>query len=135
MIKLSANSINYYKGISLLVLLNAMFKCLIALDYVMPKISKLWAEIEATVRIGKKGLSENITNEIKNQLESRGVVKIKVLRNYAESTPNFNRFRFAEEIAEKTESVLLGVRGRCILLAEKRYALKLKPKSRKRRRR
>mgnify|MGYP000471630490 FL=1 len=86
----------------------------------MPRVSKLWAELKATVRIGKKGLSESVINEIKTQLKARKVVKVKVLKNYAESVLDFDRFKFAEELAEKVDAKLLGVRGRCILLAAKK---------------
>ncbi|RLE89032.1 MAG: RNA-binding protein [Thermoprotei archaeon] len=86
----------------------------------MPRASKLWAELKATVRIGKRGLCESVINEIKTQLKARKVIKVKVLKNYAESAPNFDRFKFAEELAQKVDARLLGVRGRCILLAAKK---------------
>ncbi|MEM3567177.1 MAG: YhbY family RNA-binding protein [Thermoplasmata archaeon] len=60
--------------------------------------------IEATVRVGKNGITESVINEIRSQLKKRKVVKIK----------------FAEMLEEKTGAKVLDVRGGTVILSAKR---------------
>jgi len=70
-------------------------------------------EIDSTVRIGKKGIDENMVDEIERQLEDKELIKIKVLRN--------NPIQDIDEIVEILEENIRGkaveVRGKTILLA------------------
>ncbi|AGI47446.1 putative RNA-binding protein containing KH domain, possibly ribosomal protein [Thermoplasmatales archaeon BRNA1] len=72
-------------------------------------------DIDATVRVGKDGIDENLNNEIVAQLKKRRLIKVKVLRNADSETSDV-----AEQIAEATGSVVVDVRGGVILLTDKR---------------
>ncbi len=61
-----------------------------------------------TINIGKKGLTENLINEINFQLEKRGVVRVKMLRNFRGDK---NRKELAMEIASKVKGELIDLRG------------------------
>jgi len=68
----------------------------------------------ADVRIGKKGLTEGVINEIKRRLEHSNVVKVKIGIDVED------RRKFAEEVALKTNSRLIEVRGYTFILAKKK---------------
>lgn len=68
-------------------------------------------ELRPTVWIGKSGCTDPIIAEIADQLEHRKQVKVKWLRN-ADVSPH--------EIAARAGAVLLGVRGRTMVLAKRR---------------
>jgi len=57
--------------------------------------------LEPTIRIGKNGLTDSIIEEIICQLNKRKLVKLKLLRAFAE---DIDKKVFAKEIAEKTGS-------------------------------
>jgi RNA-binding protein len=65
--------------------------------------------LRATIWIGKQGLTENILMEIRQQLKSRKMVKIRWLRNI-EIDP--------DEIARDIGARVIDVRGRTMVLAE-----------------
>ncbi len=62
----------------------------------------------ATVNVGKNGLTESLINEINFQLEKRGVVKVKMLRNFRGGR---NRKELADMIASKVKGELVDFRG------------------------
>lgn len=66
----------------------------------------------AEVRIGKKGITEEIINEIKKRLKNHKVVKIKI------GIEVDDRKEFAKKIAELTEAKLIEVRGFTFILAK-----------------
>ncbi len=72
-------------------------------------------DIDATVRVGKDGVTENLNNEIVEQLKKRRLIKVKVLNN-----SDFGAADAAEQITEATGAVAVDVRGGVILLADKR---------------
>ena len=72
-------------------------------------------DIDATVRVGKDGVTENLNNEIVEQLKKKRLIKVKVLNNSDSDTKDV-----AEQITTATGSVALDVRGCVILLADKR---------------
>ncbi len=45
-------------------------------------VKRISRSIDITLRIGKKGLNENIFKEIEKQVKKRGVIKIKCLNNF-----------------------------------------------------
>ncbi len=45
------------------------------------KLRKIANPMKAKVQIGKDGLTENIVNQIKVELENREIVKVKILQN------------------------------------------------------
>jgi RNA-binding protein len=71
----------------------------------------LMQELKPTVWIGKLGCTETIVNEVAAQLKTRKVIKVKWLQN-TEIVP--------EDLAKATGAHLLGVRGRTLVLEERR---------------
>lgn len=67
-------------------------------------------DADVTVWVGKKGV-EAAADEAKSQLESRDLVKVKVLR--AGGDPE----EAAEELAEQADAEVVDVRGRTVVVA------------------
>lgn len=67
--------------------------------------------LKATVWIGKQGCTDAIVDEIRVQLSTRSVVKIKWLRN-CELDP--------DDVARRAGARLLQVRGRTMILGARR---------------
>ena len=76
-----------------------------------PDARILMQELKPTVWIGKQGCTETIVSEVTAQLKCRKVIKVKWLQN-TEIIP--------EELARATGARLLGVRGRTLVLEERR---------------
>jgi len=72
-----------------------------------------------TVRIGKKGITDALLREIDRVLESRGIVKVKMLRNFREAT-GADRFEVAKKVAEALNARLVEVRGFTFILKRSR---------------
>ncbi len=64
-----------------------------------------------TVNVGKRGVSDNLINEINTLLEKRGAVRVKLLRNFRQNLSGANRKELAMEIAEKINGRLVDLRG------------------------
>ncbi len=71
------------------------------------------------VRIGKKGITEQNINEIKNILKKYKVVKIKLLKNFREIY-DIDKEEIAQLLAEKTDSKIVEIRGFTIVLSKKK---------------
>ena len=69
------------------------------------------SKLDAIFQIGKGDVNEAAIKSIKDALEARELVKISVLQN-SDADPR----EAAEEIAEKTDSEVVGVIGRKIVL-------------------
>ncbi|MDD1673592.1 MAG: YhbY family RNA-binding protein [Methanomicrobiales archaeon] len=67
-------------------------------------------ELKPTVWIGKKGCTNVVCEEIRQQIKTRKVVKVRFLRS-AEMNP--------EELAAATNTYLLSKRGRTVILEQK----------------
>jgi Predicted RNA-binding protein containing KH domain, possibly ribosomal protein len=67
----------------------------------------------ADVRIGKKGLTEEVVKEIKRRLDEHKVVKVKI------GIEVEDRREFARLIAEKANAKLIEIRGYTFILAKK----------------
>jgi len=61
-----------------------------------------------TVNVGKRGLTENLINEINLQLEKHGIVKVRMLRSFRTKG---DRRKLAEEIESKIRGELVDLRG------------------------
>lgn len=85
------------------------------------RIKREMAEEKPTIWIGKNGVTEEIIKEASNQLEKNQVVKIKILKNILKSE---NAEALARELAEKTESTLIEVRGHSLTLYRVKKKLK-----------
>jgi len=64
--------------------------------------------LQPTVQIGKKGLSEEQVAEIKLQLKTRKLVKIKLLRSFSEGK---NKKKIFQDLAAMTKSALIYTTG------------------------
>jgi RNA-binding protein len=73
------------------------------------------ASIDATVRVGKDGLGDQLLEEIRQQLKNRRLIKVKVLNN-----SDLDASDAAAQIATATESVAVDVRGGVIVLTDRR---------------
>ncbi|MDC7951822.1 YhbY family RNA-binding protein [Methanomassiliicoccaceae archaeon COG_1] len=71
--------------------------------------------IDATVRVGKGGVDEDLIGEVALQLKKRRLIKVKVLRNAGSDAGEV-----ASKLAEATGSAVVDVRGGAIVLADKR---------------
>ncbi|RLI71951.1 RNA-binding protein [Archaeoglobales archaeon] len=61
-----------------------------------------------TIKIGKKGLTDNIIKEINLQLEKRGMVKVKMLRSFRSEK---DKRELVDEIKAKVKGKLVDLRG------------------------
>lgn len=68
-------------------------------------------KIEPIFQIGKSGISNNLIEQLSDALEARELIKISVLETAPEDTKSL-----AEEIAEKTNSILIQTIGNKITL-------------------
>jgi len=67
------------------------------------------------VWIGKKGLTENQIMEIEKQLKKKRLIKVKILKS---ALLNQKREQIAEQLAEKTRSRVVDVRGLIVTLSK-----------------
>ncbi len=70
---------------------------------------------QAKIRIGKKGLTENIITEVKRFLDKNPAVKIKCLK----TVPKEKITPIAENIANLTNSQIIEIRGKTFILLKK----------------
>ena len=67
------------------------------------------------INIGKKGVNENVLEEIRRQLKDGEIVKIRFSRTMAS-----NKDEFLEEIVTGTKSKLIDVRGNVAVLYKRK---------------
>lgn len=79
--------------------------------------------LKPTVWIGKNGFSDEIAAELRQQLKTRGVVKIKWLSSVMMEEGD------AEELAKLVSAEVLGVRGKIAVLAAKNRPAQQTPES------
>lgn len=72
-------------------------------------------DIDARVRIGKKGITEGIIGEIDRNLDDEEIVKIKILRN----SPAQDIDDIADILEERTIGEVAETRGKTILMVER----------------
>ncbi|HEX55423.1 MAG: RNA-binding protein [Candidatus Altiarchaeales archaeon] len=66
-----------------------------------------------TIRIGKNGITDELINEIKAQLNKHGVLRVRILRAARISK---DRFSIAEEVSRLADAELVLVRGNTFIL-------------------
>ena len=71
------------------------------------------AKIEASTHIGKNGVTPSLIEEIKRQLKDNKLIKVKLLKSAVEAMP---REEIAKDLAEKTVSELIEVKGNTVVL-------------------
>jgi len=72
--------------------------------------------IEATLRIGKAGLTEGVIEEVKKQLKQREEMKIRFTKGALE---NMNRKDLAKKIAQKVGCSVVNIVGFTVVLSTK----------------
>ena len=72
------------------------------------KLKAQATEIDATIWVGKNGLTDSVVKELKDQLRSKRLVKVKILKNAVEGIP---RNKVARELEEHSGAKLLEARG------------------------
>lgn len=68
-----------------------------------------------TINIGKAGINDNVIEEIKRQLKSQELVKLKFARNISSE-----KEIYITEIVEKTNSKLIDMRGNVAVIFKKK---------------
>ena len=71
--------------------------------------------IEPIFQVGKSGVSSNLIKQVDDALEARELIKLTVLENSPEDT-----LLIGNELAEKTNCILVQVLGRKITLYRKK---------------
>jgi len=82
-------------------------------DIPLKRLIKEAKASHADVRIGKKGVTEEVVKEIKRRLDEHKVVKVKI------GIEVEDRREFARLIAEKANAKLIEIRGYTFILAKK----------------
>ena len=77
------------------------------------RIKREMAEEKPSIWIGKSGITDELIKEVSNQLERTQVAKIKILKTALKTT---HIEELAREIAYKTESNLIEIRGHSLTL-------------------
>ncbi|RLG84566.1 MAG: RNA-binding protein [Thermoprotei archaeon] len=80
-------------------------------------IKRKRAQSRCDVNIGKKGVTEQVLNEIKRRLELEKVVKVRILKSALQVT-GMDRRSLAEYVARQLNARLVEVRGRTFILAK-----------------
>lgn len=75
------------------------------------------SELEPTVHIGKEGLTDGVVEEVRAQVKRARLVKVRVLPN-ADLTMD----EVAAELAERSGTAVVDVRGFTVLLCDLRSA-------------
>ena len=63
-----------------------------------------------TINVGKRGINDNLIKEINTILEKRGIVKVKMLRNFR-NVAGADKKTLAKEIASRVNGKLVDFRG------------------------
>ncbi|OPX57313.1 MAG: RNA-binding protein YhbY [Methanomassiliicoccales archaeon PtaB.Bin134] len=79
-------------------------------------IKRVGHGLKPTVHVGKDGVTETLIEEIIKQVKGRKVVKVRLLPSVDE-----DRGEVANELASRSNSVLIEVVGHTVLLCERRY--------------
>jgi RNA-binding protein len=74
------------------------------------------ADLKPTVHVGKDGITETLIAEIKLQMKTRKVVKVKLLPSAGE-----DKKAIGERLASGTNGTLVDVRGSVVTLCERKY--------------
>ncbi|MEJ2272388.1 MAG: YhbY family RNA-binding protein [Candidatus Bathyarchaeota archaeon] len=77
------------------------------------RIKQTFSNENPTVWVGKEGITTQIIIEIKKQLDSREIIKIKIQKNALKDQETKN---IAIKVSQQTESELVEVRGHTFIL-------------------
>lgn len=68
-------------------------------------------DLDALVRIGKEGVTDNLIQSILDAIESRELIKVKILQNCEEE-----KIEIMEQLSQCKEFEVVGIIGRTIIL-------------------
>lgn len=68
-------------------------------------------DLDALVRIGKEGVTDNLIRSILDAIESRELIKVKILQNCEEE-----KMEIMEQLSQCKEFEVVGIIGRTIIL-------------------
>lgn len=71
------------------------------------------ASIEPVTHIGKNGITPSLVEEVSRQLKDNKLIKVRVLKSALDEMP---RDELAKQLAEKTGSELIEVKGNTVVL-------------------
>ena len=69
--------------------------------------------LKPTLNVGKGGVSEQVLEELKNQLKKQKIVKIKLLRSAFEEQP---KKELANLLAEGVKGTVVDIRGHTVVI-------------------
>ncbi len=81
------------------------------------RIKRALSSERPTVHVGKEGATNRIIKEVAKQLDTREMIKAKILKSALKDEEAKN---IAAKIAEQTESQLIEVRGHTFLLYKRK---------------
>ena len=87
------------------------------------RIKRALSAERPTVHVGKEGATTQIMNEISKQLDTREMIKAKILKT---ALKDEEAKTIATKIAEQTESQLIEVRGHTFLLYKRKNKKRVK---------
>jgi RNA-binding protein len=73
------------------------------------------SELKPTVHVGKEGITEGIIDEIVRQIKDHELVKVRLL-----PSSDCDRKEAADELAERSDTRVVEVRGNTVLICHKR---------------
>ncbi len=82
----------------------------------MKDIKRVGHGLRPTVHMGKEGMTDTLIEEIAKQVKTRKVVKVRLLPSVEE-----DRKQVANELADRSGSVLIEVVGHTVLLCDRKY--------------
>lgn len=82
----------------------------------MKDVKRVGHGLRPTVHVGKDGVTDALIEEIAKQVKNRKVVKVRLLPSVEE-----DRKKVAEDLAVRSDSVLIEVVGHTVLLCDKKY--------------
>lgn len=84
------------------------------MDKTLKEKKKMAHDLDATIRMGKSGVTQALIDEIKAQIKRKDAVKVKLLGTKREETK-----QIASELAERCNAELIDVRGNTVVLWKK----------------
>lgn len=74
------------------------------------------------VRVGKKGITESLLSELDNILRARGLVKVKLLKNFRDAygVESKNKEEVAAKLAKALGAEVVEVRGYSIIIRRRK---------------
>ena len=82
----------------------------------MKEIKRIGADLKPTIHVGKDGITDSLIEEVKLQVKTRKVVKIRLLPASGDE-----KDVVAKEISERSGAVLVDVRGSIVLLTQQDF--------------